>query len=289
MQAAHPGDSSLARAAEALAEREFEVVAHTDGPLDAAALADAVRARHRPPLGPEVGGHRQRRLAAARAGRDRRDRVLRPRRRRPDRPRRDRGGQVRRQPQRAPRPVRPRDRQRHAPGLRPPSPRRAVMGARGARARRRPADADVLAGVDAACFYRAGALAAANGARVIARAHQSASIPGAPLAAVAEHGAGRVVVTADSDLFGDDCIGELDHERAVAEPRRLGRAARRSPTRPSAAASPATADPAWTRLRDAVEELRLTQARRRLGRHRRARPATPARAGRRRSPSRRRR
>ena len=71
----------------------------------------------------------------------------------------------------------------------------------------------MLAGVDAACFYRAGTLTAANGARVIARAHQSASIPGAPLAAVAEHGAGRVVVTADSDLFGDDCIGELDHER----------------------------------------------------------------------------
>ena len=30
--------------------------------------------------------------------------------------------------------------------------------------------------------------------------------------AVAERGAGRVVVAADSDLFGDDCIGDLDHE-----------------------------------------------------------------------------
>ncbi len=26
-----------------------------------------------------------------------------------------------------------------------------------------------------------------------------------------DHGDGRVVVVADSDLFGDDCIGALDH------------------------------------------------------------------------------
>ena len=47
---------------------------------------------------------------------------------------------------------------------------------------------------------------------MIARTSPTASPPGAPLAAVTEHGAGRVVVLADSDLFGDDCIGELDHE-----------------------------------------------------------------------------
>ena len=83
--------------------------------------------------------------------------------------------------------------------------------------------------------------------------------PGAPLAAAAMHGAGRVVVTADSDLFGDDCIGELDHEQLwlnlvhwVARP-----AFADAPARPE---SPATADPAWTRLKAAVEELRLTQA-----------------------------
>ena len=51
-----------------------------------------------------------------------------------------------------------------------------------------------------------------------------------------EHGAGRVVVLADSDLFGDDCIGELDHEALwlnlvhwVAQPA-LRRAPRRAPT-----------------------------------------------------------
>ncbi len=119
--------------------------------------------------------------------------------------------------------------------------------------------ADPLAGVAGACFYRAGALHADNGARVIARAHRSASIPGAPLAAVAEHGAGRVAVTADSDLFGDDCIGEFDHEQLwlnlvhwVAQPAFADA--------PAPTPSPVTDDPAWTRLRAAVSELRLTQA-----------------------------
>jgi hypothetical protein len=70
---------------------------------------------------------------------------------------------------------------------------------------------DVLAGVGAACLYRATTISTSNGARVLARAHPSASAPGAPLIVSAEHGAGRVVVLADSDLFGDDCIGQLDH------------------------------------------------------------------------------
>ena len=39
----------------------------------------------------------------------------------------------------------------------------------------------------------------------------TASVPGAPLIVASTHGEGRVVVLADSDLFGDDCIGELDH------------------------------------------------------------------------------
>jgi hypothetical protein len=47
---------------------------------------------------------------------------------------------------------------------------------------------------------------------VIARTAATASPPQAPLAAITEHGDGRVVVLADSDLFGDDCIGELDNE-----------------------------------------------------------------------------
>ncbi len=118
--------------------------------------------------------------------------------------------------------------------------------------------ADVLARVDAACFYRAGALELRNGAQVIARAHESASLPRAPLAAVTRHGAGRVAVLADSDLFGDDCIDELDHAELwlnlvywAAQPAFAGIEAQ--------ADSPALADPAWARLKEAVEELRAME------------------------------
>jgi Family of unknown function (DUF6421) len=118
---------------------------------------------------------------------------------------------------------------------------------------------DLLARVRAACFYRAGALRAGNGARVIARAQATASVPNAALAAVTSHGAGRVVVLADSDLFGDDCIGELDHEALWLNLVYWASA----PTFAGAdegAPSAAAADPAWLRLRAAVAELRLSQA-----------------------------
>ncbi|HEX2389281.1 MAG TPA: DUF6421 family protein [Solirubrobacterales bacterium] len=119
--------------------------------------------------------------------------------------------------------------------------------------------ADPLAGVGEACFYRAGTLSLANGGRILARAYPSASTPDAPLAAVTTHGSGRVVVLADSDLFGDDCIDALDHEAFwvnlvyyAAEP---AFAAGGAPIESAAAA-----DPAWPRLRDAVEELRKHEA-----------------------------
>jgi hypothetical protein len=119
--------------------------------------------------------------------------------------------------------------------------------------------ADPLAGVGEACFYRAGTLSLANGGRILARAFPSASTPDAPLAAVTTHGSGRVVVLADSDLFGDDCIDALDHEAFwvnlvyyAAEP---AFAAGGAPIESAAAA-----DPAWPRLRDAVEELRKHEA-----------------------------
>jgi len=118
------------------------------------------------------------------------------------------------------------------------------------------AGADPLAGVAEACFYRAGTLAASNGAAVIARTSPTAAPPSAPLAAVVRHGEGRVVVLADSDLFGDDCLGALDHEALwvnlayyAAEPAFASGA--------GMVESAAAADPAWARLRDAVEELRV--------------------------------
>jgi hypothetical protein len=121
-----------------------------------------------------------------------------------------------------------------------------------------PASVDLLTRVHEACFYRAGTLALHNGGRVIARTSATASPPGAPLAAVAQHGAGRVVVLADSDLFGDDCIGELDNEALwlnlvywAAQPAFGGIQ--------TVTDSPAAADRRWAELKEAVEELRATQ------------------------------
>jgi uncharacterized protein DUF6421/uncharacterized protein DUF4350 len=117
---------------------------------------------------------------------------------------------------------------------------------------------DLLARVHQACFYRTGTLALHNGGRVIARSSPSASPPEAPLAAITEHGDGRVVVLADSDLFGDDCIGELDNESLwlnlvywAAQPAFAGVQ--------TVMDSPARSDASWADLKAAVEELRLTQ------------------------------
>ncbi len=107
-------------------------------------------------------------------------------------------------------------------------------------------------------LYRAGTLATSNGAKVIARASTTATKPHAPLAVVSEHGAGRVVVLADSDLFGDDTLGEHDHADLwlnlvywVANPS-FDHAEDIAP-------SAAKADPAWTALKGEIEALRALQ------------------------------
>jgi hypothetical protein len=126
-------------------------------------------------------------------------------------------------------------------------------------ARAADAGADLLARVRHACFYRSGTLALANGAREIARTSTTAEPAERPLAAIAVHGRGRVAVLADSDLFGDDCIGELDHEALwlnlvhwVAQPA----FAAEDP----APSSPALSDPSWAALKRAVGDLRLMQS-----------------------------
>ncbi|OAB86726.1 hypothetical protein AWH69_09755 [Janibacter melonis] len=123
----------------------------------------------------------------------------------------------------------------------------------------------VLAGVGEVCFYRSGAVdvSAAPSAHVIASSSASAHPAQAPLAVTVEHGAGRVVVLADSDLVGDDSIADLDHRRlwtnlvtwaAVPRSAHLGEDA------PQDAAAERTVDTAeWASLKAAVEELRLLQ------------------------------
>jgi hypothetical protein len=120
------------------------------------------------------------------------------------------------------------------------------------------APSGLLARVGAACFLRATALDPGPHAQTLARASQSASTPGAPLLAAAEHGAGRVVVSADSDLFGDDCLEQHGHrdlwlnlvhwaaQPSLAEPLR---------SHPSEA----HADPAWSILKTETDALRLKQ------------------------------
>ncbi|HEV7177530.1 MAG TPA: DUF6421 family protein, partial [Solirubrobacteraceae bacterium] len=121
-------------------------------------------------------------------------------------------------------------------------------------------EGDLLARVNSACLYRATTIASANGARVLARAHASASAPGAPLIVATRHGRGRVVVLADSDLFGDDCIGELDHRALWCN--LVGWAAASAPALSDQAArdGAVSSDAAWTELRDETNALALLQA-----------------------------
>ena len=117
----------------------------------------------------------------------------------------------------------------------------------------------VLTGVDEAVFYRSGTLTADAGVSVLARTNDTASPPSAPLLVAASHGKGRVVVSADSDLFGDDCITAFDHAQLwlnIAYWTALPTFA----TQVNHPSSAAAADPHWHALKAATERLRALQA-----------------------------
>ena len=116
---------------------------------------------------------------------------------------------------------------------------------------------DILARVHAACLYRATTISSSNGATVLARSHATASSPLAPLIVAARHGAGRVVVLSDSDLFGDDCLDQLDHRTLWLN---LCQWAARRATSPAGGTEIAAREPAWIRLRDQTNALALLQA-----------------------------
>ena len=120
----------------------------------------------------------------------------------------------------------------------------------------------LLAGVADLCFYRAGVIdvADAPGATVLARTSATAHPAGRPLAVALAHGAGRVVVLADSDLIGDDSIDELDHRRFWTNLVTWAAAgARRDADDDAGFRSQTVSTPEWARLKTAVEELRLMQ------------------------------
>ena len=121
---------------------------------------------------------------------------------------------------------------------------------------------DLTFRVGEACFYRSGALVIDPSAevQVVATTSASAMPANAPLIAAANYGEGRVVVLADSDVFGDDSIDELGNRNLwtnVAAWVAGGKAgatatAKREPTW-------AQSDPNWLTLAERIETLRPMQ------------------------------
>ncbi len=125
----------------------------------------------------------------------------------------------------------------------------------------RGSEGDLLAGVGAACLYRATTLSTTNGARVLARSHASASAPGAALIVSTSHGEGHVAALGDSDLFGDDCLDQLDHRQLWLNLAHWVSRRPRPESRASGQGSSAVgADPAWRELREETNALALLQA-----------------------------
>ncbi|HMK93531.1 MAG TPA: DUF6421 family protein [Thermoleophilia bacterium] len=120
------------------------------------------------------------------------------------------------------------------------------------------AEPSLLHLVDEVCFYRAGTITADDPGAVVLETSDQAHPPAAALLAAVRHGDGRVVAAADSDLFSDDFLDDLDHLQLwlnlfywVAAP------AFRADPEPIV--SEAAHDPAWARLRDETNALRLLQ------------------------------
>ncbi|HJS93527.1 MAG TPA: DUF6421 family protein [Solirubrobacteraceae bacterium] len=119
---------------------------------------------------------------------------------------------------------------------------------------------DLLVRVKAACLYRSTTISCSNGTAVLARTHPTASAPNRPLIVAARHGQGRVVVLADSDLFGDDCIEDLDH-RALWLNIMYWVARSDGGVWPVAERQPGVeGEPAWIALRDETNALAELQA-----------------------------
>ena len=114
-----------------------------------------------------------------------------------------------------------------------------------------------------ACFYRAGSCVAKDNAWPAWRASAQAHPAQACLIAQAEFGKGRVVVVTDSLLFGDEHFHELDHGQLwlnivhwLAAP--AYRRAEQALTQTTPAAAIASS-PSWTRLKGVINTLRAIQ------------------------------
>jgi hypothetical protein len=126
---------------------------------------------------------------------------------------------------------------------------------------------DLTAQVTSACFYRAGALHGTDagdlvGVETVARTSADADPASAGLLMTSVTTGGRVVVSADSDLFGDDSITDLDHLQLwvniltwAAGGRAASQAENVDPT-----ATWAQTDAAWLTLASAIESIRVMQS-----------------------------
>jgi hypothetical protein len=120
--------------------------------------------------------------------------------------------------------------------------------------------ADLLARVSDACFYRSGVLSITNpDAVVLAKTSPTADPAEQPLAVALQFGLGRLVVFADSDLFGDDSIGDYDHLKLWTNAITWA-ASGVVPAVSGAASSWLTDHPGWAALKESVSTLRGLQA-----------------------------
>lgn len=117
--------------------------------------------------------------------------------------------------------------------------------------------------VESACLYRAGVLEVSPTIRseVIMRTSETASPAHAPLGVSISHHTGRVVILADSDLFGDDSINDCDNRQLLLNIAGwLANAKTVANSDKSKAENWTATDPNWNKLQTAVEAFRPLQA-----------------------------
>lgn len=113
--------------------------------------------------------------------------------------------------------------------------------------------------VRSACFYRSGSCTVWGDGSEVIKATTTARPSAATLLAAAAHGRGRVVVVADSDLFGDDHIDHFDHRQLWLNIAYWSSAEAFGRLMPDNARPCGLPEPLWLKLKDTVEALRSLQ------------------------------
>ena len=124
-------------------------------------------------------------------------------------------------------------------------------------------DSDFAYRVSSTSLYRAGVLEVSAEAKheIFMRSSEHAMPASAPLGVAVKHGDGRVVVLADSDIFGDDSINDCDNKQLwlnIAGWLANARSAALSMTKRPATWAASNAN--WIALSEAIEALRPMQA-----------------------------